>query len=483
MDKNLGDTGFASLPELLSEFEDICRDLAQAVRDEATTKHRAIEDRALLQSCALPFVWKRKQPRVYKNRCNCSNMPSSCLESLASKELDLEKKAIKKILELTLFDTDAPTREGLQLHPEDQKLEDSLLEDAWKLIRAGRKGEAQDPYILLPCLTLETYRQDILCNYCPRTATTKIFLDWKHNTQFRGYTAFPSWVESTVAAIQLWLRARQLAVESCIARATAQARNILRRRKHGTTAATNEELETGEEPQAIAGGLVAVEMDQAATAQSQAEVIPASPSQSQRALALLTSFLSLANAISMCQKWTQDGHDLALIATAICAASAFCFLHSFLVGLGHIEKQRRKGCMTILLTALIAFFYPFMGLACRRLKRKKGWATTAVYTVSAVVPFVMRVICLLLFTHEASTVIASACSLLSGVAWLIFSSIVEYQILHIVGACLAVAVQVIYFACAHCVEREGTINHALKEVKDNCSGNKASLDLDDRFSL
>ncbi|XP_024516066.1 nuclear pore complex protein NUP107 [Selaginella moellendorffii] len=80
MDKNLGDTGhgifqdsfersasgvdtclpgFASLPELLSEFEDICRDLAQAVRDEATTKHRAIEDRALLQSCALPFVWKR----------------------------------------------------------------------------------------------------------------------------------------------------------------------------------------------------------------------------------------------------------------------------------------------------------------------------------------------------------------------------------------------------------------------------------------
>ncbi|EFJ10234.1 hypothetical protein SELMODRAFT_447409 [Selaginella moellendorffii] len=351
----------------------------------------------------------RKQPRVYKNRCDCSNMPSSCLASLASKELDLEKK----------------------------KLEDSLLEDAWKLIRAGRKGEAQDP--------------------CP----TGIALRCS-------------------AGLRARLRARQLAVESCIARATAQARNILRRRKPGTTAATNEELETG----AIAGGLVAVEMDQAATAQSQAEVIPASPSQSQRALALLTSFLSLANAISMCQKWTQDGHDLTLIATAICAASAFCFLHSFLVGLGHIEKQRRKGCMTILLTALIPFFYPLMGIACRRLKGKKGWATAAVYTVSAVVPFVMRVICLLPFTHEASTVIASACSLLSGVAWLVFSSIVEYQILHIVGACLAVAVQAIYFACAHCVERrntEGTINHALKELKDNSSGNKASLD--DRFSL
>ncbi|XP_024516056.1 nuclear pore complex protein NUP107 [Selaginella moellendorffii] len=188
--------GFTSLSELLSEFEDICRDLAEAVRDEAAEKHRAVEDRVLRQKAQLlhseasswALLWHLygKEDSMEDNqKASTSAQVASefvrndetaqtCLrlvqwlESLASKELDLEKKrkgwyagsytqklglwdqtkrAIKKNIGthyVRHLDPDAPTREGLQLHPEDQKLEDGLLEDVWKLIRAGRITEAQD---------------------------------------------------------------------------------------------------------------------------------------------------------------------------------------------------------------------------------------------------------------------------------------------------------------------------------------------------
>ncbi|CAN6451397.1 unnamed protein product [Victoria cruziana] len=89
------------------------------------------------------------------------------LETLASKALDLEKKIrgwhvgsylhnsglwhrtqkfLKKgISDSTIvqhLDFDAPTREDACLAPEDKKQEDSLLEDIWILLRAGRLEEA-----------------------------------------------------------------------------------------------------------------------------------------------------------------------------------------------------------------------------------------------------------------------------------------------------------------------------------------------------
>ncbi|XP_024515964.1 uncharacterized protein LOC112340938 [Selaginella moellendorffii] len=82
--------GFTSLPKPLSEFG---RDLAEAVRDEAAEKHRAVKDRApsegsianfrvFTMGSSLAFVWK--SPGLH--------LSLSCLESLASKGIEFRKE-------------------------------------------------------------------------------------------------------------------------------------------------------------------------------------------------------------------------------------------------------------------------------------------------------------------------------------------------------------------------------------------------------
>lgn len=190
-----------SLPDFMEQCEVTCHDLAQVVKEEASEGHRVTEERLMRQTAQMlhaesgtwSLLWylfgKEAQemysddPLVYPATSTQETVQfvmsepfaQQCmrivqwLETMASKELDYQKKhkgwyagsymqklgvwhqtqrAIRKHAgHATLVhnvDPDAPTREHARLHPEDQKLEEDLLEDVWKLLRAGRLGEARE---------------------------------------------------------------------------------------------------------------------------------------------------------------------------------------------------------------------------------------------------------------------------------------------------------------------------------------------------
>lgn len=190
-----------SLPDFLEQCEVLCHDLAQVVREEASEGHRVTEERLMRQTAQMlhaesgtwSLLWylfgKEAQemysddPLVYPATSTQEAVQfimsepfvQQCmrivqwLESMASKDLDYQKKhkgwyagsymqklgvwhqtqreIRKRAGQATLVrnvDPDAPTREHARLHPEDQKLEEDLMEDVWKLLRAGRLGEARE---------------------------------------------------------------------------------------------------------------------------------------------------------------------------------------------------------------------------------------------------------------------------------------------------------------------------------------------------
>lgn len=190
-----------SLPEFMEQCEVTCHDLAQVVKEEASEGHRVTEERLMRQTAQMlhsesgtwSLLWylfgKEAQemysddPVVYPATSTqeavqfimSEPFAQQCmrivqwLETMASKDLDYQKKhkgwyagsymqklgvwhqtqrAIRKHAGhgtiVQNVDPDAPTREHARLHPEDQKLEEDLLEDVWKLLRAGRLGEARE---------------------------------------------------------------------------------------------------------------------------------------------------------------------------------------------------------------------------------------------------------------------------------------------------------------------------------------------------
>lgn len=190
--------GSILFPDLILQFEACCKDLAEHVREEATERHRAIEDRLMRQkaqmlhdeSATWSLIWslfgKGSADMDLEEEILSTSQHEVCefittdettqlcfrvvkwLEGLASKALDLDKKhkgwyagsylqklgvwhqtqrAIRKTAGKDVLvqhlDPDAPTREQARLQAEDQKLEEGLLEDIWKLLRAGRLEEAR----------------------------------------------------------------------------------------------------------------------------------------------------------------------------------------------------------------------------------------------------------------------------------------------------------------------------------------------------
>ncbi|MCO5580391.1 hypothetical protein L7F22_034257 [Adiantum nelumboides] len=190
--------GFMPFPELILQFEACCKDLAEHVREEATERHRAIEDRLMRQkaqmlhdeSATWALIWhlfgKGYDDMELEDPVLATSQHEACdfistdetaqlcfrivkwLEGLKSKALDLDKKhkgwyagsylqklgvwhqtqrSIRKMVGNAVLvqhlDPDAASRERARLQEEDQDLEEELLEDIWKLLRAGRLEEAR----------------------------------------------------------------------------------------------------------------------------------------------------------------------------------------------------------------------------------------------------------------------------------------------------------------------------------------------------
>ncbi|XP_009146408.2 nuclear pore complex protein NUP107 [Brassica rapa] len=192
--------GLMPIPDLILRLEESCRDVSQSIRYGSDIRHRVVEDKLMRQKAQLllgeaaswSLLWNlygkatEEVPEELIMSPSTSHLEACqfvvndhtaqlCLrivlwlEELASKSLDLERKVrgshvgtylpnagvwhhTQRYLKKTgsaadtvrHLDFDAPTREHARLLPDDNKQDESLLEDVWILIRAGRIEEACD---------------------------------------------------------------------------------------------------------------------------------------------------------------------------------------------------------------------------------------------------------------------------------------------------------------------------------------------------
>ncbi|CAH9076937.1 unnamed protein product [Cuscuta europaea] len=190
--------GLMSMPELVLQFENSCRNVSESIRFGSNGHRRIGEDKLMKQKARLlldeaaswSLLWylygkgNDKLPNdlimfpttSHLEACQFVNGDLTAqlchrivqwLEGLALKALNFDKKVrgshvgtylpssgvwqqtqrfIKKgslnAKTVSHLDFDAPTREHAQLLPDDKKQDESLLEDVWTFIRAGRLEEA-----------------------------------------------------------------------------------------------------------------------------------------------------------------------------------------------------------------------------------------------------------------------------------------------------------------------------------------------------
>ncbi|XP_010552251.1 PREDICTED: nuclear pore complex protein NUP107 [Tarenaya hassleriana] len=190
--------GLIPIPDLILRLEKSCRHVSQSIRYGSNIRHRVVEDKLMRQkaqflldeAASWSLLWSlygkatEEVPATFIMSPTTSHLEAcqfvvndhtaqlclrivQWLEELASKALDLERKVrgshvgtylphsgvwhhTQKFLKKTgsaadtvrHLDFDAPTREHARLLSDDNKQDESLLEDVWTLIRAGRIEEA-----------------------------------------------------------------------------------------------------------------------------------------------------------------------------------------------------------------------------------------------------------------------------------------------------------------------------------------------------
>lgn len=192
--------GLMPIPDLILRFEKSCRSVSESIRYGSTAHHRAMEDKLLRQKAQFlldeaatwSLLWylygkvTEETPEELIMSPSTSHLEAcqfvandhtaqlclrivQWLEGLASKALDLEskvrgshvgtylpnsgiwyhtqrflKRGVSNVDTIHHLDFDAPTREHARQLPDDKKQDESLLEDVWTLLRAGRIDEACD---------------------------------------------------------------------------------------------------------------------------------------------------------------------------------------------------------------------------------------------------------------------------------------------------------------------------------------------------
>ncbi|GMP40675.1 hypothetical protein CsSME_00011027 [Camellia sinensis var. sinensis] len=192
--------GLMPIPDLILQFERSCRNVSESIRYGSNERHRIVEDKLMRQKARLlldeaaswSLLWylygkgNEKLPEDLMLSPTTSHLEAGqfvvadhtaqlglrivqWLEGLASKVLDLDnevrgshvgtylpssgvwrhtqralKKGVSKPKTVHHLDFDAPTREHAEQLPDDKKQDESLLEDVWTLLRAGRLEEACD---------------------------------------------------------------------------------------------------------------------------------------------------------------------------------------------------------------------------------------------------------------------------------------------------------------------------------------------------
>ncbi|KAL0429947.1 UNVERIFIED_CONTAM: Nuclear pore complex protein [Sesamum radiatum] len=148
--------GLMPIPDLILQFESSCRNVSESIRYGANERYRIVEDRLMRQKARLLldeaaswsllwYLYGKGNEELPENLILVRGshvgtyLPSSGVWNHTQRHLKRGGSNLKTIHHL---DFDAPTRENSQQLPDDKKQDESLLEDIWTLLRAGRLEEA-----------------------------------------------------------------------------------------------------------------------------------------------------------------------------------------------------------------------------------------------------------------------------------------------------------------------------------------------------
>ncbi|CAA0816162.1 Nuclear pore complex protein NUP107 [Striga hermonthica] len=183
--------GLMPIPDLILHFENSCRNVSESIRFGANERYRIVEDKLMRQrarflldeAASWSLLWYlygkgdlHFPTTSHLEACQFVTKDHNAqlclrivqwLEGLASKALDLDnkvrgshvgtylpssgvwhhtqrhlKRGASNTKTIKHLDFDAPTREHSHQLPDDKKQDESLLEDIWTLLRAGRLEEA-----------------------------------------------------------------------------------------------------------------------------------------------------------------------------------------------------------------------------------------------------------------------------------------------------------------------------------------------------
>ncbi|CAL5379508.1 unnamed protein product [Camellia sinensis] len=146
-------TGLMPIPNLILQFERSCRNVSESIRCGSNERHRIGEDKLKRQKARLlldeaaswSLLWRNEElPEdlmLVRGSHVGTYLPSSGVWHHTQRVL---KKGVSKPKTVHHLDFDAPTHEHAEQLPDDKKQDESLLEDVWALLRAGRLEEACD---------------------------------------------------------------------------------------------------------------------------------------------------------------------------------------------------------------------------------------------------------------------------------------------------------------------------------------------------
>ncbi|EFJ12857.1 hypothetical protein SELMODRAFT_425052 [Selaginella moellendorffii] len=160
---------------------------------------------------------------------------------------------------------------------------------------------------------------------------------------------------------------------------------------------------------------------------------------------LVLIFMWMVSTASLVEKWILDDNARGRLAAYTCAFSGIFLLASAMLVVPYLQERDRR-VWTAIYSVTTVMAWPSFALLRKSPEFYRVTATAVTYGMAQVAPLAVRGYYKLPFPWKTSFAYYSLLSLVSSILWAIYSGVVERYMVHMVGAALSIAVNVLYLA-------------------------------------
>ncbi|EFJ09277.1 hypothetical protein SELMODRAFT_428178 [Selaginella moellendorffii] len=160
---------------------------------------------------------------------------------------------------------------------------------------------------------------------------------------------------------------------------------------------------------------------------------------------LVLIFMWMVSTASLVEKWILDDNARGRLAAYTCAFSGIFLLASAMLVVPYLQERDRR-VWTAIYSVTTVMAWPSFALLRKSPEFYRVTATAVTYGMAQVAPLAVRGYYKLPFPWKTSFASYSLLSLVSSILWAIYSGVVERYMVHMVGAALSIAVNVLYLA-------------------------------------